>query len=458
MSKTPHHGNSPIQPNTIASIGGTMVLLGGLVIAGVTIGGMDAAWWVKWAGAAFSALGAVVWFFSGLPKEQSIEWLKSGAIALLVALSIRWAFAEPYRIPSGSMEPTLEGNPRLGRGDRVFVNKWYYGVRVPFMNKRLYYGAEPQRWDIVVFKSIEPDAVHPTLVKRVVGLPGERIQIRDGKIIADGEVIPLPPDMDEGIYYTRNDFRMQYGVRPEPEYSVIPEDHYLVMGDNSANSRDGRYFGWLPNEHIVGRVSSIVWPPRNWTDFTGFSQTWWWKAFLGFLGLAVLFRLFVGRSFPLIDEDTHRVDHIFVNFSKLGLRLPFTPLWLSLWGTPQRGDMVVFHAKHERLPKGSMLHGRVMGLGGEQVRIEDGTLYVDDKEVTDLPWGEGVSLASKDKTAIFAKQKKHQEVPLDHFFILADEPGEDDALDSRVLGWIPKAQLLGQATRIWWPRSRARQL
>ena len=99
-----------------------------------------------------------------------------------------------------------------------------------------------------------------------------------------------------------------------------------------------------------------------------------------------------------------------------------------------------------------------MGLGGEQVRISDGKLYVNEEEISDVPWEPGTSLAMKDKAAIFAKQKKHQEVPLDHLFILADEPGEEDALDSRILGWIPKEKLLGQATRIWWPRSRARKL
>ena len=458
MSKVPHHGNSPIQPHTIASVGGTLVLLGGLVIAGVTVGGMEAAPWVKWAGAGVSLLGAVIWYFSGLPREQSIEWIKSGAVALMVALTIRWAFAEPYRIPSGSMEPTLQGDPRLGKGDRVFVNKWYYGIRVPFLNKRLYQGAEPQRWDIVVFKTIEPDALHPTLVKRVVGLPGEHIQVQNGKIVADGVALELDPKMPDSIYYTNNDGRMKYGVRPEEEFSVVPEGHYLVMGDNSSNSRDGRYFGWLPNEHIVGRVSSVWWPVRNWSDFTGYSRTWWWKSFLFLLGLGILSRLFVGQSFPLIDEDTRKVDHIFVNFACLGLRIPFTPWWLKFWGKPQRNDLVVFHAKHKDLPGGAMLHGRVMGLGGEVVSINDGKLFVNDAEVTDLPWDDDTSLAMKDKSAVFAKQKKHQEVPLDHLFILADEPGEADALDSRILGWIPQEQLLGQATRIWWPRSRARKL
>ena len=149
------------------------------------------------------------------------------------------------------------------------------------MNKRIWHGQKPQRWDIVVFKTIEENAQHGTLVKRVVGLPGERVEIKAteedverarlqgrrplyGTLFINGEKVAIPDFMPDVPGYTiATHPGMCYGVRPEEEFAVVPEGHYLVLGDNSANSRDGRYFGWLPEDHIVGRVASVWWPPQQ---------------------------------------------------------------------------------------------------------------------------------------------------------------------------------------------------
>lgn len=278
---------------------------------------------------------------------------------ILLILVIRWTGCEPNSIPSGSMEPTLKGDLRLWRGDRVAVNKLVYGPRIPFTTKRIFHLYEPQRWDIVIFRTVEKNAQHPTLVKRVVGLPGERIHIADGKICVNGKPIEPPEALRGVLYYTdklsRTDdavktfvlylaknvprpadlnpshqgaqallidldrlhktlgntnpetlspgerdallkdvgklsmevarelyekkqtelYPLQYGIRTEDEYAVVPADCYLVCGDNSGDSLDGRYFGWLPNGHIVGRAFCIWWPISRWRDLTGFSKTWW---------------------------------------------------------------------------------------------------------------------------------------------------------------------------------------
>jgi len=310
-----------------------------------------------------------------LTRRNLLSWL---AVILLV-LCIRWAVFEPYTIPTGSMEPTLHGDPRWLRGDRVGVNKYVYGLRVPFMNKRLYYGQKPQRWDIVVFKSLDPNAAHPTLVKRIVGLPGERIQIREGKIWVNDVAVEPPEELrgilnyttqlgqneadlhqftlqmavrdwrdpvlnpqNEGVRLLYDDltalkqklqgadpggidparaaqlyktltplsqdilkklyehkideqYPLRYGVFPEKEFSVVPEGHYLVCGDNSLDSADGRYFGWLPNEHLVGRVYCIWWPINRWRDFTGFSSTWWGRAIL--YGIPILLIAYQAQNY-----------------------------------------------------------------------------------------------------------------------------------------------------------------
>jgi signal peptidase I len=203
--------------------------------------------------------------------------------AVLVALTFRWAVGEPYSIPSGSMEPTLHGDARFLRGDRVFVNKWAFGLRIPFTNIRLWRAGEPKRWDIVVFYAVEKDAEHPILIKRVVGLPGERVHIADGKVHINGEPLELPKGMPP-VEYTDDG---RYGILDEDGYCIVPEDCYMVLGDNSDSSKDSRFFGWVPHDNMVGRAACVWWPFSHWHDLTGFSNTWWWRglvaALLGYL-------------------------------------------------------------------------------------------------------------------------------------------------------------------------------
>jgi len=293
-------------------------------------------------------------------RNNALTWL----VLILAVLAVRWLLFEPYKIPSGSMEPTLHGDMRIFRGDRVGVNKVIYGPRVPFMNKRIFHLAEPKRWDVVVFKTVQKNAIHKTLVKRVVGLPGERIHIKDGKIWVNGEPVEPPESLRGILHYTsalevrENDlnrfilymahadslpfeaapgdytlrrfleelgrvrerlgarrpdemtpeeakslageltpssrdiverfFRTQqemqyplrYGVLEDDEHSLAPKDCYLVCGDNSPDSADGRIFGWLPNDNILGRAFCICWPPSRIRDLTGFSKTWWGMSLL----------------------------------------------------------------------------------------------------------------------------------------------------------------------------------
>jgi signal peptidase I len=427
--------------------------------------------WFWYSGVTFAVAGALAFVLSGMPREHALEWIRSGVFALVLALLIRWPIAEPYRIPSGSMEPTLLGDPALGKGDRVFVNKWVYGVRYPFMNKRIWHGASPNRWDVVVFKAVEKNALHGTLVKRIVGMPGERIHIaEDKKIYVNGEELEIPDFMPAGQSYTTppgyrrlpdgSSTSKYYGIAQEDEYSLIPEGHYLVLGDNSANSRDGRWFGWLPNEHIVGRVSSIWWPPASWRDFTGFSQTLWWRALIFLLGIWIFVRLFIGRSFGMAGKN-NKTEHVFVYFLAFGLRIPFTP-WRALkWGIPQRGDLVLYHPSDEVTPDGEPLIGRVAGMPGETVVLNDGVLHVNGAQLS-----EPVSLSKREfpdaeACAIYGrgKNKKNTTVPEGRYFILSDQEGDaQEVLDSRTLGWVSQGDMIGRGTNVWWPLSRARRI
>lgn len=457
--KTKENGG-PALASAMGISGIALAVAGVLTVMGsnrMRPGGVEWLWWV---GVVIAVAGGHLVFFSGMPRAQIVEWLKSETFALVLAMLIRWPIAEPYRIPSGSMEPTLHGDDRIGRGDRVFVNKWIYGVRWPFMNKRIWHGVKPQRWDIVVFKTVEEDALHKTLVKRIVGLPGERIHIQGGKVYVNGTPLEIPSFMPEDMYYTSPPpgfSNMVYGIRAEDQYCVVPEGQYLVLGDNSASSRDGRFFGWLPGDNMVGRVACIWWPPTRWRDFTGFSKTLWWRTLVALLAAAACIRLLIGRSYPMREAEGKRTLRYFVSFLSLGLRIPFTQSWALRWGKMRRGDTVIYEPLSSKAPKGAILCGRIAALPGEKAVIVNGELQIDGEPLKDAGALSAAVYGSKHPDAVFGrgKGKDHSLVPPGHYFILLDAPEEPDdpVWDSRILGWIPEKQITGKATAIWWPPS-----
>ena len=260
-------------------------------------------------------------------STSSTNWLKEAVLGwvplILLVIFVKSCVIDQYTIPSGSMEPTLHGDTFF-KGDRVLVNKWLYGPRIPFTNIRPWKWQEPERWDIVVFTPTEGSSDHSTLIKRVVGLPGERIQIKKGKLHVNGEEVPIPEEvhspggipmdypshMPRGIeYYNPEDikeiirrspsieqqsyfaevlerYNFQYGIRSEDEFSVVPEGQYLVLGDNSLFSVDGRVHGWVPHNHLLGKAVSIWYPFSRRRDITGWTHTLWGKGLL--IGIPLL--------------------------------------------------------------------------------------------------------------------------------------------------------------------------
>ena len=444
--------------NMPVTLAGMVLLVLGVAAAFWSKGQQNVPDWYWYTAVGVAAAGGLTCWLSTLPREHAIEWVKSLVFALSLALVIRWSVAEPYRIPSGSMETTLHGDERFGRGDRVFVNKWVYGLRYPFTNKRIYYGAAPQRWDMVVFKTVEEGALHKTLVKRIVGMPGERIHIEGGIVYADGAPLDIPDALPEGQTYT-SPFGRYYGVSTDDKYAVIPEGHYLVLGDNSGNSRDGRYFGWLPNDHIVGRVASIWWPPQRWRDFTGFTATLWWRTLLALLALWTVVRLFIGRSWAEAARDGKGVDHCFVSFVRLGLRIPFTRAWLRRWGAVRRGDLVLYYPDGAADFEGEALLGRVVGMPGEKVSFNGGTPHIDGAALERAAWLDGKDFSKHPDGAVYgvSGRKDRSIVPGGHYFVLSENASDENALDSRALGWVAEKNIAGKATLVWWPPQRIKR-
>ena len=202
--------------------------------------------------------------------------------ALILALVIRTFLFQPFSIPSGSMRPTLL------EGDYLFVTKWAYGYSnhsLPFspdlFSGRIF-GSQPERGDVAVFKF--PPNPSLDYIKRVIGLPGDRVQMRDGQLFINGEPVQRErvgeidnPDITEmsrpvevwretlpnGVSYDTFDLTPN-GIGDNTREFVVPPAHYFMMGDNRDNSTDSRFsVGYVPEDHLVGRANIIFFSIAN---------------------------------------------------------------------------------------------------------------------------------------------------------------------------------------------------
>jgi signal peptidase I len=158
---------------------------------------------------------------------------------------IRAFLVQAFKIPTGSMRPTLL------EGDLILVNKFIYGAKIPFTNKRLPVLKDFKRGDVIVF--IYPEDTKKDFIKRLVGLPGEEIEIKKYTIYVNNKPL-LDPVFNQRYYYNAGDFGAE-GIKIN-----VPKDNYFVLGDNSEKSKDSRYWGFVPKENILGKAFLIYWP------------------------------------------------------------------------------------------------------------------------------------------------------------------------------------------------------
>lgn len=197
-----------------------------------------------------------------------VEYARFLFPVFLIVLVVRGFIVEPFKIPSGSMLPTLEV------GDYILVNKFSYGIRSPIGYYKLIDLGAPKRGDVIVFRYPEDPSID--YIKRVIGVPGDKIVYRNKQLFINDEKIELKPlhpyakddrfEELEELLGTVNHHIMiskDYNYLAQPQEYRVPEGHYFAMGDNRDNSKDSRYWGFVPDENLKGRAFFIWW---SWED------------------------------------------------------------------------------------------------------------------------------------------------------------------------------------------------
>ena len=215
-----------------------------------------------------------------------LDWTAGLFPVILAVFLLRSFLFEPFKIPSGSMIPTLLV------GDLILVNKFHYGIRLPVVNKKIVANNDPQRGDVMVFRYPKDTSID--YIKRVVGLPGDEVSFRAQQLYINGKAVPEEQKPPPGFYdedsrryfaefseklgerehsilvnpqtqpYYGPDDKISFPFRENCRYSAegvtckVPPGHYFMMGDNRDNSQDSRFWGFVPDENIVGRAF-FVW-------------------------------------------------------------------------------------------------------------------------------------------------------------------------------------------------------
>lgn len=200
-----------------------------------------------------------------------VEYARSFFPVLLIVLIIRSFIFEPFRIPSGSMMPTLL------EGDFIFVQKFAYGLRLPVTETKVLETGDPKRGDVIVFRLPMDPSVN--YIKRVIGLPGDEIIYERQRLTINGETVSLTrgAEASQGapVFVEDLDGRVHDILVTNPQFSTrdgtyrVPEGHYFVMGDNRDRSRDSRFIGAIPEEFLVGEAVRI------WMHFVPWNMPDW---------------------------------------------------------------------------------------------------------------------------------------------------------------------------------------
>jgi len=226
----------------------------------------------------FTLVCGVVWLIGALLSRSDswlVEYARSFFPLLLLVLVLRSFVFEPFRIPSGSMKPTLL------IGDFILVNKFAYGVRLPVLHKKILATGAPERGDVAVFRF--PREPRLDYIKRIVGVPGDLIRYENKQLTVNGvaasqqlmgayddpdsstsSLVQIEEEIDGVIHQILN----STGARRGDLEVEVPKGMYFALGDNRDNSNDSRFWGFVPEDHLVGKAF-MVWMHFNWGSGDG---------------------------------------------------------------------------------------------------------------------------------------------------------------------------------------------
>ncbi len=202
-----------------------------------------------------------------LKEPVYVEYARAFFPVILIVFLLRSFLVEPFRIPSGSMLPSLLV------GDFILVNKFAYGLRLPVVNAKMLDLGDPMRGEVIVFRFPEDPSIN--YIKRVVGLPGDRVRYENKRVYINGQLVPeqgvrpyadgrngdcafMAERITERLDEVTHDILVTGRDDPRTFRFEVPEDHYFVMGDNRDCSNDSRYWGYVPDRNLVGKAF-LVW-------------------------------------------------------------------------------------------------------------------------------------------------------------------------------------------------------
>jgi signal peptidase I len=195
---------------------------------------------------------------TGRRKSRLRENIEAIVIAVILALFIRTFVVQAFKIPSGSMKPTLK------IGDHILVNKFIYGVKLPYLRKTVISVSEPEQGDIIVF--VYPEEPEKDFIKRVIGVPGDTILIKNKEVFVNGRPVKESYEMHTDTTVVPAGISKRDNFGPV----TVPEESYFVMGDNRDNSYDSRFWGFVKESAIKGEAFIIYW---SW-DSDDFDVRW----------------------------------------------------------------------------------------------------------------------------------------------------------------------------------------
>ncbi len=200
-------------------------------------------------------------------KHEIYEWVKTIIIAAILAGLIKTFIIQAYKIPSGSMMNTLL------RSDHLFVTRFIYGIKVPFTDKKILKLRKPARGEIIVFiapfEALQPEekikGKKKNFIKRCIGLPGDIIEIKDKKLFVNSNITyePYAIHIDSDIYPNELYIPRQLRLRDNFGPVTVPDNYYLMLGDNRDASYDSRFWGFVPENNIIGKALCLYWPPKR---------------------------------------------------------------------------------------------------------------------------------------------------------------------------------------------------